>query len=172
MDVKIVEIESGKLLNAKIVLKQKLNFHLPSIADGWRFNFNKHSKKINHQTFVLYCADTPETIEGCLIFEMRNYVEPYRAYVEVAPHNRGPKKIRGNVAGCLIAFACRLSFIHGQGDYLGWLAFEVLEESQEDEIKLMAVYSSKYNALRFGDTTTMVIPPEGGEKLINEFLNS
>ena len=40
-----------------------------------------------------------------------------------------------------------------------------------DEIKLMALYSTKYNALRYGETTTMVIPPEGGEKLINEFLN-
>jgi hypothetical protein len=35
----------------------------------------------------------------------------------------------------------------------------------------MALYSTKYNALRYGETTTMVIPPEGGEKLINEFLN-
>jgi hypothetical protein len=35
------------------------------------------------------------------------------------------------------------------------------EEDKKDEIKLMALYSKKYNALKFGDTT-MVIPPEGG----------
>jgi hypothetical protein len=34
----------------------------------------------------------------------------------------------------------------------------------------MAVYSTKYNALKYGDTK-MVIPPVGSEKLINEFLN-
>jgi hypothetical protein len=58
----------------------------------------------------------------------------------------------------------------GNDDYKGWLAFDVFEEEKADEIKLMALYSTKYNALRYGETT-MVIPPEGGEKLINEFLN-
>ena len=45
-----------------------------------------------------------------------------------------------------------------------------MEEDKEDETKLMAVYSIKYNALRVDDTT-MIIPPEGGQKLIDEFLN-
>ena len=41
----------------------------------------------------------------------------------------------------------------------------------QDEIKLIAMYSIiKYNALKY-DETMMVIPPEGGEKLIKEFLN-
>jgi hypothetical protein len=35
----------------------------------------------------------------------------------------------------------------------------------------MKVYSAKYNALRLGESTTMLIPPEGGQKLITEFLN-
>ncbi len=33
------------------------------------------------------------------------------------------------------------------------------------------ILDSKYNAFQFGETT-MVIPPVGGEKLINEFLNN
>lgn len=73
------------------------------------------------------------------------------------------------VAGCLIAFACRLSFIICESDYKGWLAFDVLEQDKENEIKLMALYAKKYGALKFGKRI-MVIPPEGGEKLINEFL--
>ncbi len=93
------------------------------------------------------------------------------AYIEVAPINKGGNKEKENVAACLIAFACRLSFINGEDDYQGWLAFDVLEESKEDETKLMAMYSKKYYALKFSETT-MVIPPKGGEILINEFLNS
>ena len=58
----------------------------------------------------------------------------------------------------------------GDDTYRGWLAFDVLEEDKEDEIKLMAMYSKKYNALKYDDTT-MVIPPVGSEKLIDEFLN-
>ena len=91
------------------------------------------------------------------------------AYVEVAPHNKGKNKRYDKVAGCLIAFACRLSFMHGKGDYKGWLTFDVMEESEKDKVKLMAVYCVKYGALKWGDTT-MVIPPEVSEKLINNFL--
>ena len=53
---------------------------------------------------------------------------------------------------------------------MGWLAFDVIEENKEDEIKLMALYCGKYGALKF-DETTMIIPPENGQTLINEFLN-
>ncbi|WP_236138421.1 hypothetical protein [Mongoliitalea daihaiensis] len=89
------------------------------------------------------------------------------AFVEVAPHNRGEKKKYYRVAGCLIAFACRQSFIKGKE---GYLAFDVLEESEEDERKLMNLYSQKYGAVRLDHTTTMIILPEGSEKLIHEFL--
>ena len=100
---------------------------------------------------------------------MKGKIEPYMSFVEIAPHNKGENRRYDSVANCLIAFACRLSFINGEGDYKGWLAFDVLEEDKQNEIKLMSLYSKKYGALKFGKTT-MVIPPEGGEKLINEFL--
>ena len=92
------------------------------------------------------------------------------AFVEVAPRNRGKDKKYDLVAGCLIAFACRLSFVLGQGDYKGWLAFEVLEQDKKEELKLMALYSSKYKAKRFDKTHVMLICPEDGEALINQYL--
>lgn len=170
MDVKILKIEGNILVNAKISDSKLLKVNLPSVVDGWRFNFNKHSKKKGFETYVLVSEETSEKIEGCLIFEMKEKIEPYMAYVEIAPHNKGTVKEYDNVAGCLIAFACRLSFTKGEGDFEGYLAFDVFEEHKEDEIKLMSLYSTKYNAFKFGDTS-MIIPPEGGQKLINEFLN-
>jgi hypothetical protein len=170
MDVKILKIEGNVLVDAKISDSKSVKINLPSVTDGWRFNFNKHSKKKKFETYILVSEETSEKIEGCLIFEMKDKVEPYMAYVEIAPHNKGTVKEYVNIAGCLIAYACRLSFTKGEGDFEGWLAFDVLEEDKEDEIKLMSLYSQKYNALRFGDTT-MVIPPEGGQKIIDEFLN-
>jgi hypothetical protein len=170
MDVKILKIEGNVLVDAKISDSKLIKINLPSVTDGWRFNFNKHSKKKIFETYVLVSEETSDKIEGCLVFEMKDKVEPYMAYVEIAPHNKGAVKEYDNVAGCLIAYACRLSFTKGEGDFEGWLAFDVLEEEKEDEIKLMALYSQKYNALKFRETT-MVIPPEGGQKLIDEFLN-
>lgn len=171
MNIKILKIEGNVLVDAKISDSKLIKVNLPSINDGWRFNFNKHIKKKGFETYVLVSEETSDKIEGCLTFEMKEKVEPYMAYVEVAPHNRGEVKEYENVAGCLIAFACRLSFDRGEDEFEGYLAFDVLEEDKDDETKLMAVYSTKYNAFRIANSTTMIIPPVGGQKLIDEFLN-
>lgn len=170
MNVRILRISKNELVDAKILNAKSTKLNLPSISDGWRFNFKKQAKEYNHEAYILVSDETPDIIEGCLIFEMKGKVEPYMAFIEVAPHNKDSIKRYERIAGCLIAFACRLSFIKANEPYKGYLVFDVLEENKEDEVKLMALYSIKYNALRYRETT-MIIVPEGGEKLITEFLN-
>ncbi|MCF0069425.1 helix-turn-helix domain-containing protein [Dyadobacter sp. CY261] len=36
---------------------------LPSLNEGWRFNFHKQAQKKDSQAFVLVCENTPEVIE-------------------------------------------------------------------------------------------------------------
>jgi hypothetical protein len=167
MNVKIIETRTESEIKSKISLITKNKNQLPSINDGWRFNFSKHAKGNNYETYILTTHATPEIIEGCLIINTEVQFQIYMAFVEVAPHNRGNQKKYDKIAGCLIAFACRQSFIK---DKEGYLAFDVLEEKKEDEVKLMKLYSQKYNAVRLYNSTTMIILPEGSEKLINEFL--
>ena len=169
MNVKIRKVVDNVLVEPTIYNSKSIEVELPSFNDGWRFNFKKHSKKKSFTTYVLITNEIIDKIEGCLIFEMRQKVEPYMAFIEIAPHNKGDFKKYENVAGCLIAFACKLSFINGENHYAGYLAFDVMAENKVDEIKLMALYSNKYNALRISETT-MLIPPIGGKKLIDEFL--
>lgn len=171
MKVRIRKTEGNTIVDAKIFDSKLVKIELPSFIDGWRFDFNKHSKKKFFTTYVLFSDEISERIEGCLTFQMRDKVEPYMAFVEVAPHNKGEVKEYDTIAGCLIAYACRLSFINGENHFEGYLAFDVLEEKKEDEIKLMSLYSTKYNAMKISETT-MLIPPKGGKKLIDEFLNT
>lgn len=77
------------VINAKILNTKSIRVNLPSITEGWRFNFKKHSKSIGYETYILVSDETPEIIEGCLIFEMKEKKEPYMAFVEIAPHNKG-----------------------------------------------------------------------------------
>ena len=70
----------------------------------------KKSQLKGYETYALICEETPEIIEGCLIFEMQEVVGAYMAFIEVAPHNRFENKKYHKVAGSLIAFACRMSF--------------------------------------------------------------
>ena len=131
MNVKILKIDENILVDAKISDSKLTKINLPSFNDGWRFDFNKHSKKINFKTYILVSEESIDKIEGCLIFEMRDKVEPYMAFIEIAPHNKGLIKKYDFVAGCLIAFACRLSFINGKKDFEGFLAFDVLEKKKK-----------------------------------------
>jgi hypothetical protein len=168
MKVKILKAETNEFVSAYI--KESANIRLPSVSGGWRFNFHKHAKTKGSNTYILITEKTPGIIEGCMIYKMIDDKDPYMAYIEVAPHNRGKEKEYDLVAGCLIAYAARLSFILGQDYYKGWLAFDVREEKEDDQKKLMALYSKKYGARLF-DKTTMYILPEDGEKLIEKYLN-
>lgn len=168
MNVRIVEVETGEPADAAI---RQESFALPSLQDGWRFNFAKLSKKLkNASTYVLVTQEAPEVVEGCLIFQLIDGILPYGAFIEIAPHNRGDQKKHEGVAGCLIAYAFWLSLEKGKGDYRGHLYFNVEEEKKEDEMKLMINYSVKYGAKRLADTTAMLIDEAEGKQLIKKYL--
>lgn len=169
MNVKILKIETDELVSAKIGDAKKIE--LPSLHDGWRFNFNKHSKELpNSETYILTTEETPEVIEGCLIFQMIDKKIPYLSHIEVAPQNRNNPKKYEHVAGCLIAYAFKLSLLRGKGDYKAQLFLDVKEEFEEDAEKLISVYRNKYGALRLGETRLVIID-DFGHILIEKYLN-
>ena len=166
--VLIKRLLDNKYINASII--KVTNFHiLPSITDGWRFNFRKHARMKTRQTYTLVTDEAPGIIQGCLIYDESI---PYMAYIEIAPHNRSSSsnQVYDDVAGCLIAHACRLSFLHKDDRFKGWLTFDVLEDSTEEEIKLKSLYKQKYGAVETQGRSTMYIDPENGEKLIQKYL--
>ncbi len=167
MKVKILEVSSGELADASI---ESRSLDLPGLQEGWRFAFDKQIRKLSDaKAYVLVTEETPDIIEGCLIFQMKGKVVPYMAFVEVAPHNKTNAKKYDYVAGCLIAFAFKQSIILGKGDYKAWLSFDVSEEKEEDQIKLMGMYSQKYNAVKV-DETQMYIMDDAGDALIENYL--
>jgi hypothetical protein len=168
MRVKILRIEDNEFVEA--IVEEGKKVKLPSLQEGWRFNFTKYCKMKGASTFALITEETPSIIEGCLIYKMKNEHEPYMAFIEIAYHNQGKQKKYALVAGCLIAFACMLSYQFGEGPFKGWLAFDVLEETSVKQNKLMSHYSTHYKAQRIANSTTMIIAPKDGELLIQEFL--
>lgn len=45
MNVKILRVKDKTLIDAQIVDSKPIKIVLPSFSDGWRFDFNKHSKR-------------------------------------------------------------------------------------------------------------------------------
>lgn len=168
MNVKILRIAIDELVEALII--QRKAAQLPSMHQGWRFNFDKHIRRLAYaKAYVLVCEDTPDIIEGCMIFQMQNNKVPYMAYLEVAPHNFGSTKQYDFVAGSLIAFACSQSLLEGKDEYNGVLYFDVREASPSDQYKLMEQYRKKYYARQLSDTK-MYIGGEDRKSLIKEYL--
>lgn len=136
MKVKIIKVSTGAEVAA--LIKSGKVSEMPSMHDGWRFNFDKELKKLKNATgYLLVSEGPPEVLEGCMIFQLIDKKEPYLAMVEVAPHNKGNEKLHENVAGCLIAYAYQESVKQGVEHFKAYLQLEVLEEKEEDQIKLM-----------------------------------
>ena len=83
--------------------------------------------------------------------------------IEVAPRNYGGKGKFIDVAGCLIAFACHMSFEQGKGNYYGFLSFE-------SKTQLIGFYQEKYGAIH-AMGQKMYFDQIGGKKLIKTYLD-
>jgi len=170
MNTIIIVLGTGE--KATAVIKEGKISTMPSLQEGWRFDFQKQLKNLPNATgYILVREDTPTIIEGCMIFQLIDKIKPYLAFVEVAPHNKGHEKKHDHVAGCLIAYAFKLSLMKGVGEYMGALHFHIGEQKRADEIKLMQLYSRKYNAVRLGDSNVMGIYDADGEALIERYLS-
>ncbi len=170
MRVGLKEVETGDFVNG--LIERSSRRPLPSLHDEeWKFDFARLSRQLrNASTYVLVAEDTPQTIEGCLIFQLIDGVMPYGAYLEVALHNRGDEKKYDYVAGCLIAYAYQLSLDKGVGAYNGQLYFIVSEASKEDEDYLKNHYINHYGAEELEDGS-LRIDDESGPALIEKYLN-
>lgn len=169
MKVKIIEVGSSQLIGAKIREGDKKE--MPSLTDGWSFNFNKQILSKGKRAFVLVKEDSPTVIEGCMIFSNHETFGPFMDYLEVAPHNLGKKGKYKGVAGCLIAYACRLSFKETIGAERGILTFKAFAKDGDAQRYLEDLYRAKYLAVKnpFG---YMEIYSDQSEFLINEYLNN
>jgi hypothetical protein len=161
MEVHLLETATQRLTAAELLAAKKADMR--GITDGWEFSWKKHFELPNSKAFKIVLTSNPNEIQGLLIFQMLGKREPYMAYLEAAPHNKGKDKQFDYVAGCLIAKACQLSFVNGEGQYEGFLSFNCMDE------KVIKVYHNKYGAIRV-DKTYMFIDPPTGKKLIAEYL--
>lgn len=160
MKVKLLERTTQIEKLAQIQLFQKKE--LPLKKDGWNFNWRQLSKVEGSQLYKIALEETPNKLEGALMLTLFNDEMLFMNNVEVAPHNLGKQKKYENVAGCLIAHACKESFEKGKGNYTGFLSFD-------SKTELIELYHFKYGAtLAMGNK--MFIDPQAGKELMTQYL--
>ena len=160
IDVYILDIAKRELVEAEIISAKIAN--MPLKKDGWNFNWKKLFDEKNTKTYVLRIKTETATTEGVLQLRIEEEML-IMDLIEIAPHNLGSTSKKYDfVAGCLIAFACRESFITLDGNYKGYLTFT-------SKTKLINWYSTKYGAV-LANGQNMYIDEDQGSILINEYL--
>lgn len=126
---------------------------------NWKFNW----KSLHTKNSKIFKLEYEEEIQG--LIKMTNVDEGYYeiSNLELAPENYGSKGKINNVAGCLISYACLLSFTLNAGNYKGYLAFTSKGE-------LIPHYEKNYYA-ELVYREKMIIFPKNGKKLIKKYLN-
>jgi hypothetical protein len=135
---------------------------IPLKKDGWNFNWRKLHKTEGGKLYKITLVNSPQKIQGVVMISFFNEEMVFMNNVEVAPGNLGKNKLYDNVAGCLISFACLLSFQIGKGDYNGFLSFE-------SKTELIDLYEDKYGAT-FAMGNKMFIEPQTAKRLIQQYL--
>ena len=160
MKIWLKDVETGMLYEGQIL--ESFPNEMPLRKDGWQFTWKKLAKVEGAQFYKITLKKSPEEIEGLLMITLINDEMLYMNNVEVAPHNYGRQGKYENVAGCLIAFACKKSFELGKGHYLGFLSFD-------SKTELISLYQEKYGAT-WAMGQKMFIDPVNGKALIEKYL--
>lgn len=167
MRILILEMISGKLING--LIREGLKSELPSIRQNWDFNFSKKAQEKGKSVFILVKEESPALVEGCMIFSVHKDLGPFLDLLEVAPHNKGKNGKHKRVSGCLIAYACGLSFERGENEDKGILTFKAMGKDQESSIVLEKYYRENYGAI-MNPLGFMEIYPDRSRLLIEEYL--
>jgi hypothetical protein len=166
MKVLILEVVSGELVKAQI--RDGNHSELPTHLN-WDFNFAKKAKEKGKSVYVLVKEESPTVLEGCMVFSIHEVLGPFLDLLEVAPHNKGRSGRYKRISGCLIAFACGLSFEKGKNEDKGIVTFKAMGKKEDSSLKLEKWYREKYGA-RMNPLGFMEIHPDQSRILMEEYL--
>ncbi|THH35627.1 hypothetical protein [Neolewinella litorea] len=147
--------QSGKSLVSTIEKLREDDYHWLSSSPDFQFDWTV--EKAN-EVYKISLVDEAATVLG--VMSLTDVPEEFRIHlnlIEVADTQRGKKKTIDNVAGCLIAFACRLAFARG---YLGFV-------SLQPKTKLIQYYQAAYGFRQYG--RLLGIEQDGAISLIQKY---
>jgi len=155
--VKVNLYDNTRKKNIEGVISKAHKKELPKA--NWKFDW----KSLHAKNSKIFKLEYEGEIQGLL--KMTQVDEGYyeMSNLELAPANYGSKGKINNVAGCLIAYACLLTFQLNEGNYKGHLAFTSKGE--------LIPHYEKYYYAELVYREKMIIFPRNGKKLIRKFLN-
>ncbi|CAH1000958.1 hypothetical protein LEM8419_01970 [Neolewinella maritima] len=149
------EEPSGRTLASAIETVSGADYRWIADTPHFRFNWKKESA---NEVYKMFLVDEDEILD---LVSLTDGPEEYRIHldlIETSEEHRGEKKTISNIAGCLIAFACKLAF---ERRYDGFV-------SLQPKTKLIDLYQERYHFRQYGHY--LGVEQELARKLIEEYL--
>ena len=150
--------KNGKSL--KSIIEQVIDSDYKQIKSSEQFIFDWKEERKN-EVYKIYLLGQKEEILG--VMSLIDYPEEYRIHlnlIEIQSKNQGKNKKIDRIAGCLIAFACELSFARG---YYGFV-------SLQPKTRLINLYQDKYGFRQYG--RLLGVEQSSSNFLIQKYLNN
>lgn len=156
--MKLLNLKTQKEFDGIILELEEKDF--AKIKKSNQYLFDWHLENANN-VFKITSIDKKEKEEILGLISLSNIPEELRIHinlVEVAIINRGKDKNVDRIAGCLLAFACKLAFDKG---YLGFT-------SLVPKTELIELYVNKYGFTKYG--RQLAIERQAAINLILQYL--
>ncbi|MBB4081093.1 hypothetical protein GGR28_003740 [Lewinella aquimaris] len=149
--------KSGKTLRSIVSRVVEADYKLISESDEFSFDWNE---EVENEVFKIYLRDQSDNILGLLsIIDYPDELRIHLNLLEVGKTNIGQTKKIDNIAGCLIAVACKISF---DRNYFGFV-------SLKPKTRLIPLYKEKYGFDQYG--RLLAVDGDSSNQLIKKYLH-
>lgn len=149
----LVEVGTGERIKAAILPLNDGDKKL--LKPRFTFDWKKES---GHRIYKLQVVSTVKFVG---LVSVTDFAKEYRVHInllEVSRENIGNKKRYENIAGCLLAYCCRLSFERGYDGFVSLIP----------KTQLIRHYQEKYGFEQFG--RQLAVHSTASERLIQKYL--
>lgn len=154
----IRNIISGDSFTTEVLPLTREDLKTISKKNGWNFNWKSEFADLSKSVFKLTISNNSIVIQGLVSYSIEED-HIYMHLLENAPFNVGKGKIYEGVAGNLVAYICKTSFLHG---HEGFVAFTA-------KTQLIKHYEQALGAYTLGGHR-MIIPTDSSRYLVNKYF--
>lgn len=153
----LVNLKTGEKFIGLIEILNRLD--LLELKDNREFSFD-WNKEIGKSIYKIRIKGEKEILGLLSIIDIKEEFRIHINLIESSKNNKGKNKIIKNIAGCLIAFACKIAFKKGYGGFV----------SLVPKTRLINHYHNNYGFVQAG--RQMAVYMEASNSLISKYLRN
>mgnify|MGYP006288116483 CR=1 FL=1 len=153
--MKLLDVRTGNWLEAEIARISEQD--IQEIDKSSRFQFD-WKKELIHEIYKIYLVKDESVVGLVALKDIPQEIRVHIQLIESSRYNTGKQKRIDRIPGCLIAFACELSFKKGYDGFV----------SLTPKTQLVTHYIKKYGFIQIGKN--LAVYGEHAKYLILEYL--